>query len=171
MNRLLILVLIALAAPILAAEDVPLTNPSFDGGLTERGVPTGWSQYAGGPGQSLSLVKGANGQGLLIVDGSAAAEIGVTQSVPVKPDTPYKVSVQVAANAGASTAGAQLQLRFQPSNKFVQVPLVARGDGFSEVAAYMTAPPDAKTATIYLYCHKEPTPQVIVDDVRLQSGV
>ena len=172
MRTLVLPLLLLCAAPLLAAEDVPLQNASFDEGLTAKGVPAAWGLYAGGqPTQKLSLVPGRTGQGLLIADGSPTHEIGVTQSVPIQAGAPYKVSVQVSANAGASTAGAQLQLRFQPSDKFVQVPLVAPAEGFAEVAAYMTAPPDAKTATIYLYCHRDPTPQVIVDDVRLQSGV
>ena len=50
--RILILSFVMLCAvPLLAAEDVPLKNPSFDEGLTDKGVPVGWSQYGGGPGQ------------------------------------------------------------------------------------------------------------------------
>ncbi len=160
------------AVPLLAAEDVPLKNPSFDEGLTNQGVPVGWTRYGGGqPGQQLSLVDGATGKGLLINDANPAAELGVSQNVPVQGGVAYCVTVKAARNGQATTAGAQLQMRFQPSDKYVQVPLAAPDTGFGEVKAYMTAPADSQTATIYLYCHRDPTPQVIVDDVRLQSGV
>jgi hypothetical protein len=168
----MLLLMTALALPVLAAEDVPLKNPSFDEGLTDKGVPVGWNQYGGGqPGQALSLVGGATGKGLLINDGSATGEIGVTQTVPVRAGVAYRVSVQVARHGTASTAGAYLQFRCQPGDKYVQVSLAAPERGFGEVAATMTAPAGAERATIYLYCHRDPTPQVIVDDVRLQSGV
>lgn len=172
MRTLVCLLLTLSAAPLLAAEEVALQNASFDGGLSAAGVPVGWSRYGGGqPGQELSLVAGVTGQGLLISDGSATAELGVMQTVPVQAGVAYRLSVQVARHGQAATAGAQLQLRFQPGDKYVQVPLTAPAQGFGEVAAYMRAPAGAERALIYLYCHKEPTPQVIVDDVRLQSGV
>ena len=48
MFRFLPLALFLAGVPLLAAEDVPLTNPSFDEGLTDQGVPVGWARYGGG---------------------------------------------------------------------------------------------------------------------------
>ncbi len=169
--------LLALAAcPAWSAiSDNLLKNPSFEEAVDANGLPVGWSLYAGqGRDSHIRLVEpGDTGKyAILIADGDPTAEIGLTQSVPVKPGLVYQASVKVKGVTGASTAGAYLQLRFVPSNKYAQVDLAATSpDQFEEVSVKAVAPDDTQTAQIYLYTHRDPTPQVIVDSVALVSGV
>ncbi|MHB8902071.1 MAG: carbohydrate binding domain-containing protein [Thermoguttaceae bacterium] len=153
---------------------VPLRNSSFSEGTDDRGVPRGWSKYAGGgEDQKLELTEGAGGDGaLLIADGDRTAEIGVIQTVELKRAETYEVSVKVRGVEGASSSGAYLQLRFIPSNEFVQTALSAPSTAaFSDVSVKGTAPPGTTQCTVYLYTHRETTPRVLVTDVRLAGGV
>lgn len=152
-----------------------LRNPSFEEGVDEQGIPAGWRLYGGqGREQLLRLVEVAHTgrKALLIEDGDPTAEIGLMQTLPLKPDLTYEASARVRAVEGFSPYGAYLQLRFLPSNKYVQTSLAATSaEEFETVAVRATAPPDTEQATVYLYTHRSPTPRVIVDSVRLVSGV
>jgi len=152
-----------------------LKNPSFEEGADRNGVPAGWSLYAGsGRDQHLRLIRPADSgkRALLIEDNDPAAEIGITQVAPALPGLTYEARVRVQAVEGFSPAGAYLQLRFLPSNRFAQTGLAADSSRrFRTVAVRTTAPPDTESAQIYLYTHAGPTPRVIVDSVRLVSGV
>ncbi len=153
---------------------VPLRNGSFTDGADADGVPLGWSKYGGGgEKQKLEVIKGDDGRGALrIRDGDRTTEIGVAQTVQLKGGQSYQVSAKVRGVAGTSSAGAYLQLRFLPSNVYVQTNLRAgSAEEFSEVSVTGTAPPDTTRSTIYLYSHRETTPQVIVTDVRLTGGM
>jgi len=152
---------------------VPLQNPSFAEGVDDRGIPRAWSRYGGsGREQRLAVVDAAEGKALLIADGDPAAEIGVTQSVALEGGETYRVTVKVKAVEGASAGGAYLQFRFLPSNEFVQRGLVAESTGeFSEVAVKGTAPAGTTRGVIYLYTHRDPTPKLLVTDVRLEGGL
>ena len=166
--------MIAAFVPVAAVPvDVPLRNSSFSEGLAPNGVPNGWQRYAGGgKDQRLSVVDRPDGKGkaLLFEDGDADAEFGIIQTVPAKAGETYRARVLVRAVEGAEAAGAHLQLRFLPGDKYVQVPLAPRGTEFTEVTATMVAPPGTERATIYLYSHKVPTPKVMVSEVSLQTG-
>ena len=154
--------------------DVALENPCFTQGTNGGGVPRGWSKYGGaGKDQKLTIAEGPDGgKALLIVDGDPAAEIGVSQAFNLKGGETYQVSARVRAVEGASTSGAYLQFRFLPSNQFVQVGLAAESTKeFSEVAAKGTAPPDTTRGVIYLYTHRDPTPKVLVTNLRLVGGL
>ncbi|HHX41030.1 MAG TPA: VCBS repeat-containing protein [Armatimonadetes bacterium] len=162
-------------APLMAAPaEVPLKNPSFEEGVDQRGTPLGWQRYAGGgQGQRLSLVDAPEGgKALLIEDGDPNEEIGITQTAPARPEEVYRASVRVWRVGGADTAGAYLQLRFLPSQKFTQVALApGEGTAFREVSATLQAPAGTTRLMLYLYTHKAPTPKVMVDDVKVESGV
>jgi len=154
--------------------EVPLENPSFTKGLDGSGVPAGWSKYGGGgKEQELKIVDGPDGgKALLIADGDPAVEIGVFQAFELKGGETYQVTAKVRAVADASPAGAYLQFRFLPSQVYVQTGLAADSAArFSEVSLKGTAPPDTRQAVIYLYTHRDPTPQVLVTDVRVVGGV
>ncbi|MBN2309595.1 MAG: hypothetical protein JXR94_11520, partial [Candidatus Hydrogenedentes bacterium] len=180
MGALAICAPLAFALPLCgfeaAAQETPanlIQNGSFDEGASDAGVPAGWSLYGGqGVSQSLSVVELAEpgGNALVIADGDPAAEIGVSQKVAVQPETPYLATVQVQVADGASPLGSYLQLRFLPSNEFVQMPLRPGLDkGFTPIEAGRIAPAGTTHAVLYLYTHRDPTPQVIVDDVRLTA--
>jgi outer membrane protein assembly factor BamB len=154
--------------------EVTLQNPSFTEGVNENGAPLGWSKYGGaGKDQELRLTDGpGGGKALLIVDGDRAAEIGVSQAFELKGDETYQVTAKVRAVEGASTVGAYLQFRFLPSNQLVQRGLSAQSaNAFSEVSLKGTAPPDTTKGMIYLYTHRDPTPKVLVTDVKLVGGL
>ncbi len=152
---------------------VPLANSSFSDGVDGNGVPLRWSRYGGGGENQKLEVTEADGQvSLLIADGSRTTEIGVSQAFELKGDETYEVTAKVRAVEGASSSGAYLQLRFLPSNEYVQTSLRAgSASDFSEVSIKGTAPPDTTRATIYLYSHRGPTPQVVIAEVEVRGGL
>jgi hypothetical protein len=146
----------------------------FRQGVDENGIPVGWSLYGGaGTDQHIRLVEMEDSSNAVIIeDGDANTEIGLTQTIPVKPGEVYELSVEVQAVEGASAHGAYLQLRFLPSDRYVQTSLAAASAGqFEKVSVKGVAPPDTERATIYLYTHRGPTPKVMIRNVRLVSGV
>lgn len=152
-----------------------LRNPSFEEGAAQNGIPLGWALYGGlDDNRRVSLVEDAHdGEwAVLIHDDDPGQEVGITQSLPVLPDLVYEASVMVRGVEGESTAGSYMQLRFLPSNHFVQVPLrTPHHDVWNRVAVRGVAPPDTERATLYLYTHRDPIPKVMVDSVSLVSGV
>ncbi len=152
---------------------LPLANSTFSEDASSEGVPSGWSRYgSGGENLKLQVVRQGSESALLISDSDSAAEIGVLQNFPLKGDETYEVTARVRGVEDASGFGAYLQLRFLPSNKYVQTALAPKSaDEFSEVSVKGTAPPDTTRGTIYLYSHRDPTPQVLVADVRLAGGL
>ena len=89
---------------------------------------------------------------VIIEDSDANTEIGLTQAIPVKPGEIYEASVDVRAVEGASSYGSYLQLRFLPSDKYVQTSLSAtKTDQFETVSVKGKAPADTEVARIYLY--------------------
>lgn len=173
--RVMAFLLMAIPAMVLAETfDVPLKNPMLAGPVDPRGAPTGWALYGGnGVDQTLKVVDVDQGQtALLIADGDQAAEIGVSQSFPLDGEQTYRASVRVRGLPEVAGAGAYLQLRFLPSGHFVQTSLAPRfTDRFHEVSVQGTAPPDTTRGMIYLYTHRDPTPRVLVADVRLVGGL
>lgn len=159
----------------LAGEPFPvsLTNSSFSEDASPEGIPSGWSRYgSAGKNVKLAVVRQGSESGLLISDSDPAAEVGVLQNFPLKGDETYEVTAKVRGVEGASRWGAYLQLRFLPSNKYVQTALAPKSAGeFSEVSVKGTAPPDTTRGAIYLYTHRDPTPEVLVADVRLAGGL
>ena len=154
--------------------DVPLENPGFTAGTDDRGLPSGWNRYGGGgTNQRLEVVDaGDGGRALLIVDGDPTAEIGVSQSFPLRGGETYEAAVQVRAVPDGPPSGAYLQFRFLPSHHMVQTGLTARStDRFGSVSVRATAPPDTTHAVIYLYTHRQPTPRVLVTGVRVTGGL
>ena len=170
-----ILGVLSLALSAGAEEENLLKNPSFEAGFSDDGVPEGWKKYGGRGGtanveiaRSDSAAEGR--RGLLIRDGDKEREIGVNQAVKApKPSGHYRASVKCRkVDAASSVRGAYLQMRFLPSNKIQQTALAAVSDSeFTELSVQGVAPEDTERIMIYLYTHKGPTPQVIVDDVRL----
>lgn len=163
---------LALGVGVAAPTTVELANPSFDGGANAEGTPVGWTRYGGdAEGLALSVVEVDEGHALLIEDGSPTGEIGVSQDFPVTAGEGYLVTVRARRVGEASAAGAYVQLRFLPSDTYEQVALAPpSADEWSETMVYGMAPADAKSARIYLYTHREPTPKVMVDAVSAQAG-
>ncbi len=157
--------------------EVPLANPSFEEGVADNGVPMGWSLYGALTDlRRLQVVDvAAEGEHALLIsdeDPAERAEVGVVQTVSAPGGVAYEASVMVRALEEQSTAGSYIQMRFLPSNEFVQGALVAgSSEGFNRVAVKGLAPEGNQQITIYLYTHAGPTPKVMVDSVRLVSGV
>ncbi len=177
MQRIIVLMLAALTlvAAQARADYVPLVNPSFEEGVAEDGLPTGWSRYSGpDEGQSLTVVDGGvdGGRALLIEDGNANAEIGVFQDFPLEGGQNALVTVSVRRVGEASSAGAYLQFRFFPSNTFEQTSLAAQSaEEFNVIRMFVPVPEGTTEGRIYLYTHEETTPKVMVDNVTVESGV
>ena len=153
---------------------LPIANHLFAEGMSEQGVPLGWSLYAGGgENQSLAMVTDDEGlSALLIDDGDGETEIGITQNIPVQPGLVYEAAVEVKIPEDGSGIGAFMQMRFLPSNEFVQTSLDANRLGiFERIALRGTAPADTQNIVLYLYTHRAPTPKLLLRNVELLSGV
>ncbi len=156
-----------------APKPVAVPNGSFEQGDIAR-APKGWRPY-GGRSARLKVAAAAEAcdgrRALLLYDDDPAGEVGVYADIPVKAGECYRASVMVRRVKGAPSAGAYLQMRFLPSNRLHQAGLYARpGAGFQRVSVTGVAPPGTRWMRLYLYTHKEPTPKVIVDDVRVVAG-
>ena len=169
----------ALSAPADAATiEVPLKNPSFEEEPGANGVPPGWRLYIspGGkpPDLALRVAESAmhGERALRIDDNDPGREIGVQQTVSVKPNTWYEASASVRAAPGCTTEGGHFMLAFGPTYKLFRAYLGKEDDkGFSRVSFKAKSPADAETANVILYTHALPTPNFIVDDVKLVEGV
>ena len=155
-------------------ETVPLVNGSFEDGATGSQpfpVPTGWTLYAGdGANSRLALIEPGSGSetALLIRDGDTAKEIGVLQDAEARGDVLYEAQVMARAVRRGSATGAYINIRFTPSGKYYQKSLAPAGvDEFRPISVRGVAPPDTAGITIYLYTHGAPTPELVVDDIRL----
>ena len=171
----LIAFLAAVPLPAFGQEpyDVPLANPRFADGINDKGVPLGWSRYgSGGPSQTLEVTQVDGAPCLFLSDGDRNTEIGVSQAFELKGGETYEATAKVRRVEGVSPAGAYLQLRFLPSNQLVQTALQANSEReFSAVSVRGLTPPDTTRGVIYLYSHRDPTPQVLIREVRLQGGL
>lgn len=159
---------------ISAESPVPLKNPAFVEGSNSQGVPLGWNKYGGrGKRQRIAVIGDDRGKSaLLIEDGDPEAEVGITQVVSIKPNVGYEASVLARSVTGASELGANVQLRFLPSNTYVQTHILTQGpDDFCETTVRGVAPPDATNAVIYIYTHAAPTPSIVIGGVGLTAGV
>ena len=146
----------------------------FQQGVDEDGIPVGWSLYGGaGRDQHIRLVEmEGSSNAVMIEDGDTGAEIGLIQTISITPGETYEASVEVQAVEGASSHGAYLQLRFLPSDRYVQTSLAAASTSqFETISVKGTAPSDTERACIYLYTHRGTTPKVLLRNIRLVSGV
>ncbi|MBN2449422.1 MAG: hypothetical protein JXR77_03480 [Lentisphaeria bacterium] len=157
------------------ASMVVLRNPSFEGGM--RGpVPDGWVLYAGGGAQqSLSLIRVpfAPGQVLLLDDRDPERELGLSQDVAAAGGRAYEASVAVAAvPERPAPVNVFLQLRFLPSNTYVQTHLATNAVTHFERRTLVGRMPEGDhTLRLYLYTHRGPPTTLLLDDVRLRGGV
>ena len=156
-----------------AGETNLLRNPSFEDGMSDSGAPAGWDLYGAlDERRALSLVDApdAGNKALLLADGHPGEELGIVQQVAAGPNTPYLAGVSVKAVEDASPRGAYIQLRFLPSGEYVQRPLIpGLGDHYQRVEVGAVAPEGTQEAVLYLYTHREPVPQVIIDNVSLAA--
>ncbi|NOX55782.1 MAG: hypothetical protein GXP27_15345, partial [Planctomycetes bacterium] len=151
-----------------------LQNGTFQEGLGPNSLPAGWRRYGYADPEGVRLVPAAattaSTTALLLVDREPDREIGITQTVPAEPGRVYRASVKAKAVAGKTAQGAFLQLRFLPSNRLVQTelqPVTERR--FTEFFVHAQASQGTTHARVYLYTHREPTPEVLLRDVRLVS--
>jgi hypothetical protein len=170
------LILLALASCLLVSAQaptlLPLKNPTFSEGLDARGVPVGWVKYAGTETCTLSLVDLPEGKALLLKDDDPSGEIGVTQTLPAKSGETYRATVKVRPLPGETVGGAHLQMRFLPTNAFDQASFSSDDpERFDEVSVTLTAPEGTTQVMLYVYTHRGPTPKVVVQSVKLESGV
>jgi hypothetical protein len=163
--------------PAWDAEQVssnPLVNADFRCPTQNNDAPAGWSLYAGGGRQQqlqVVALDGGGSQAVLLADGDAAGEIGLRQAVPAQEGLTYEACVEVRGVAEASSQGANIQLRFLPSNRLFQESLeTSETEPFVRVAVRGTAPPGTTKAVVYLYSHREPTPKLLLRQPRLISG-
>lgn len=173
---LLVLLTLCLAANrVHAVQEYTLVKvEKFQQGVDENGIPVGWSLYGGsGRDQHIRLVEMEDSSNaVMIEDGDANTEIGLVQTFSIKPGEVYEASVEAKAVESASSYGAYLQLRFLPSDRYVQTGLAAANTSqFETISVKGTAPEDTERASIYLYTHRSPTPKVLLRNMRLVSGV
>ena len=137
------------------------------------GVPDGWSLYGGGGRSEVHRIEldGQAGRAVLLADRDRHREIGLTQAVRAKPGSLYRATAHVCAVEGQAVQGAYLQLRFLPSGKLFQTDLAPSSSRrFTEVFVQGVAPPGTTHAQVYLYTHRDPTPQVLLRHASLLCG-
>ena len=172
-----ILMLVSFGVRQASAEivEVPVKNPSFERGLTKDGAPVGWLVYGGlGKKTRFALVDDADEgkKALLIDDGDPEKPFGIYQKVVAQEGLTYETSVRVRGVPGASSRDVNLQMRFLPSNKLHQTSMQAsREDEFDRVSVRGTAPKGTKLTAIYLYTRPHAVPKIIVDRVKIVSGM
>ena len=152
-----------------------LQNPRFDQGAQPNGLPVKWRLYGGlDEKRSITLTQDTEGRHwqVRIDDRDPAREVGLYQDVPAEEGLTYQASAFVRAIPGRPPVGIYLQLRFLPPQQYAQVALMARSTSrFREMATKATAPPGTRTARVYLYTHRTPTPRLIIKETKLVSGV
>ena len=178
MSRRLSLLLLAqlfAALPCFAQQNL-LKNPGFEQ-AGNRGVPAGWTQYAGGvPESQLQVVttahSGAAAVRLLdtgpnVRDNKYA--IGVQQDVPCEPGKFYLGSVWAKALARNHEQAVILQLTFLPGNQSFSRNLTGPvGGNWQRYSVGAVAPEGSKTCRMYLYTMHFWTSDTILDDAALE---
>ena len=154
---------------------VSLKNPSFEEPMGKT-APAGWNRYNGtGDPQVMTLQKSPFGEGtvLLLRDEDANGEIGIYQDIPARGGVSYKVTAAVAAPKKApAPTNVFLQMRFLPSNTYVQRSLfTASQNAFETLSLTGAMPKKDTTIRLYIYTHKGPATAVLVDALTLTGGV
>lgn len=176
LRRMIPLLLMTLAASLPChAQQNLLQNPGFEQ-VGPKGLPTGWTQYAGGMPESQLKIETTAHSGKsavrLIDTGPELRDnryaIGVQQDVPVEPGKFYLGSVWAKAIARNHEQAVVLQLTFLPGNqsfsRYLTGPL---GGDWQRYSIGATAPDDAKTCRMYLYTMHYWTSDTILDDASL----
>lgn len=172
MRSPLALVLMSLMPAVCAAAGQNfLKNGDFEEGFSDRGVPAEWQAYGGGAPQTSLVVSDVAASGrhsLLISDYNPAQEVGVSQTVEVPAEARFLVaSVMVRAAEGGKGAGGFLQLRFLPSQKYLQTRLSASADEWRECRIAGERPEGTTSITVYLYTHRETICDTLVDKAQV----
>jgi hypothetical protein len=149
-----------------------LTNPNFDGVVSQQGVPAGWQLYGGvDKSRKLSVVETEGQRALLIEDNDTGQEVGVYQQIAAEGGLAYQATAMVKKVNEKTSGGMYIQLRFLPSDKYHQMTLYSAEQGIKKISVKGVAPPGTKRATLYLYTHRDPTPSLYINSVELVSGV
>ena len=139
-----------------------LWQDDFSSQTVGRQVAAPWGVY-GSKNTSPVAVLHQGKTAVRIQDTSTKAETGITRTFHCGKARFIRFAVDVEALPGKSTAGAYLQLRSYPSNKYKQWNL--------QSGQYMAELPEGDAhGKIYLYCHAEPTPDFIVKSVKLEAS-
>ncbi len=162
MKTLLVTLLLCLAGLLSAVgiENPSLANP--DG----RNLPAKWTLYRSGTGDA-GLERSAAGK-FVLNDRSETGEVGIMQTVPVKPeDFGKKQGVRVRGKAfpERSAAGSYIQVIALPGNQLFQAPLLFNAENSSEVELPVELPAGTERLRITLYSHKQPTPAVEIEEI------
>ena len=137
----------------LCGADTVLWKQDFAAGKPGSALPAPWGRY-GGAQPAPAFVSG----GLRIVDDSEKAETGIVRRFPLKGPGFARITVEVEALPGRKLAGAFIQLRFFPADKFVQVPLEKK-------SVIAPVPAGTNAAQIFVYTHAWPKPAFLLKSV------
>ncbi|HID06624.1 MAG TPA: hypothetical protein EYP10_05690 [Armatimonadetes bacterium] len=167
-----IMVGIALCAAHAGARVNLLTNGGFEAGFNEKGIPHGWNAYGGGAENTrlaMSKIAHSGKCALLISDHNPTAEVGISQTAPLPKGARFLIaSVWVRALPSGRGIGGFIQLRFLPSNKFVQTGLRGNATEWQRYTIAGRAPDGTKSIVLYLYTHRSTICDTLVDDVEVK---
>lgn len=179
MQRALMVLLVAIAVCALSgaahAQNL-LANPGFEE-VTADGRPAGWGGYGGGvPESVLEVVDDAHSgeRAVRLLDTGPEERdnkyaIGVTQDVPAEGGQIYLLRVWAKAIARNNDQAMNLQLRFLPSDKLVNInPAPPIGGDWQEYRVALEAPEDTTTARVYIYTMHYWTTETLIDDASLE---
>lgn len=152
-----------------------LGNPTFIG-AEEQIPPPGWSMYGSlANGHQISVVNADDPErrALLLEDNvdiprGNEGEIGLQQTISGGPGR-YLATVRIGAVDGVTPDVTAFQVRFLPSNEYVQIRLTPQDtEGFDEFSVDAVAPEGTTHVRIYLYTWAARTPKVRVHSVTLR---
>lgn len=159
-----VLLLLGISAGAFAAA-----TAVFDGTFTGHAgaPPDGWKIYgqSANP-KAVQVVETESGKAVRIDDDNEKTETGIYRDFPAQEGLYYRATLKSAGVEGRKYAGAQLQMRFLPVDKFKQT-----GIGGDLAVVDMQAPPGTRQVRIYVYTHFNPTPALIAKSVKLESDV
>jgi hypothetical protein len=178
-THLLAVLACVIVTPALAQQEL-LKNTSFEE-LTDKGLPAGWTQYAGGVPESVLKVETTARTGKSAVrfidtgpnEREQKYAIGVQQDVPVVPGRFYLASVWAKALARNNDQAVVLQMTFVggPENKTFNTYLLPPiGGDWKRYSIGGVAPEDAKSVRLYIYTMHYWTSDTLIDDASLKEA-
>ncbi len=165
--------MLALAAGVsfgLAAEVI--LKDDFSSNAPGDNVPSGWKRYGGTPNQGKIAVAdlGGDKREVILDDNCPLSENGITRAFPAVGGKKYRVGIKARSLDLARTDLAYLQLRFLPSNKLLQEPIILLGkDDYAINVVELEAPAGTTNAQVFIYSHAKPQPAIAVSEFIIED--
>ena len=172
--RLQVAGIVSLVTVTACAQEL-LKNGGFEE-LNAKGFPAAWSRYGGNVPESVTKSVDeahSGGKAVRMIDTgpnerNSKWSTGVCQTVPVKADKMYLLTVWAKGYARNHAQAMNLQLRFLPSNSLRNVFVTPRvAGGWQKFSVCLAAPKGTTHARVYIYSQHFWTCDTLIDDASL----